>query len=135
MATNAGEDACGPRRARLLVRLASLKGIALHVALICVHLRSSAAKYFSARDPRCNICSATPYKPVKVDRRLKDGEIVKLGDVQMQLHLTPGHTEGNSAWTTVVNEGGRKLNVVFAASMSIQSRRTHGELQAMAQYR
>jgi metallo-beta-lactamase class B len=29
----------------------------------------------------------TLYKPVKVDRRLKDGEIVKLGDVQMQLHL------------------------------------------------
>jgi metallo-beta-lactamase class B len=61
----------------------------------------------------------TPYKPVKVDRRLKDGDIVKLGDVQMQLHLTPGHTEGNSAWTTVINEDGKKLDVVFAASMSI----------------
>ena len=77
----------------------------------------------------------TPYKPVKVDRRLKDGDIVKLGDVQMQLHLTPGHTEGNSARTTVVNEDGKKLERRVRCKHVDKPRRAHGELQAMAQYR
>jgi metallo-beta-lactamase class B len=37
----------------------------------------------------------------------------------MKAHITPGHTEGNTAWTTVVTENGKKYEVVFAASMSI----------------
>jgi metallo-beta-lactamase class B len=60
-----------------------------------------------------------PFTSVKVDRRIKDGEAVKLGDVSLIAHLTPGHTEGNTTWTTVVVEGGKKYNVVFAGSMSI----------------
>ena len=59
------------------------------------------------------------YKPVKVDRILKDGEIVRIGSVAMKAHLTPGHTEGNTTWTTTVEENGKKYEVVFAASMSI----------------
>ena len=59
------------------------------------------------------------YKPVKVDRIIKDGDIVRLGSVALKAHLTPGHTEGNTTWTTTVEENGKKYNVVFAASMSI----------------
>jgi len=61
----------------------------------------------------------TPFKPVKVDQVVKDGETVKLGDVEMTAHVVPGHTEGNTAWTMVAAEGGKKYDVVFAASMSI----------------
>ena len=61
----------------------------------------------------------TPYKPVKVDRVLKDGEIVRLGNVALTAHLTPGHTEGNTTWTTTVEEDGKKYEVVFVGSMSI----------------
>ena len=61
----------------------------------------------------------TPYKPVKVDRIIKDGESVQLGNVRMTAHLTPGHTEGNTTWSTVVTDGTKKLDVVFAGSMSI----------------
>jgi metallo-beta-lactamase class B len=62
----------------------------------------------------------TPYyKPVKVDRIIKDGEIVRLGNVALKAVLTPGHTEGNTTWTTTVQENGKKYNVVFVASMSI----------------
>jgi metallo-beta-lactamase class B len=60
-----------------------------------------------------------PYKPVKVDRIIKDGEIVRLGSIALRAHLTPGHTEGNTTWTTTVEENGKKYEVVFAASMSI----------------
>ncbi len=59
------------------------------------------------------------YKPVKVDRIIKDGEIVRLGGVALTAHLTPGHTEGNTTWTTTVEENGKKYDVVFAGSMSI----------------
>jgi metallo-beta-lactamase class B len=59
------------------------------------------------------------YKPVKVDRIIKDGDTVTLGKWTLTAHLTPGHTEGNTTWTTTVNERGKRLNVVFAGSMSI----------------
>jgi len=59
------------------------------------------------------------YKPVKVDRKLADGEAVELGGNKMTAHVTPGHTEGNTAWTATVVEGGKKLDVVFTSSMSI----------------
>ncbi len=59
------------------------------------------------------------FKPVKVDRIIKDGEIVRIGSVALKAHLTPGHTEGNTTWTTTVEENGKKYEVVFAASMSI----------------
>jgi metallo-beta-lactamase class B len=59
------------------------------------------------------------YPPVKVDKRLKDGDVVRLGEVKMTAHHTPGHTEGNTAWTMVVEENGKKYNVVFTCSLSI----------------
>jgi metallo-beta-lactamase class B len=59
------------------------------------------------------------FKPVKVSRILKDGDIVRLGNVALTAHLTPGHTEGNTTWTTTVEENGKKYEVVFAGSMSI----------------
>ncbi|MFN7931294.1 MAG: subclass B3 metallo-beta-lactamase, partial [Blastocatellia bacterium] len=59
------------------------------------------------------------YKPIKVDKILKDGETVRLGEAAMTAHLTPGHTEGNTAWTMKVTENGKTYNVVFTSSMSI----------------
>ncbi len=59
------------------------------------------------------------YKPVKVDRIIKDGDLVRLGNVVLTAHLTPGHTEGNTTWTTTTEANGRKYDVVFAGSMSI----------------
>jgi len=60
-----------------------------------------------------------PFKPVKVDHIVKDGETVRLGGITLTAHLTPGHTEGNTTWTTVVVERGKSYDVVFVGSMSI----------------
>lgn len=60
-----------------------------------------------------------PFKPVKVDHVIKDGGTVRLGGVTLTAHLTPGHTEGNTTWTTVAEEKGKKYDVVFVGSMSI----------------
>lgn len=62
-----------------------------------------------------------PFERVKVDRILKDGDEVRLGDVTMVDHLTPGHTEGNTTWTTTVQINGKQYGVVFVASMSINN--------------
>jgi metallo-beta-lactamase class B len=59
------------------------------------------------------------FEAVKVDRRLKDGESVQLGNVTLTAHLVPGHTEGNTAWTMTVEDAGKRYNVLFAPSMSI----------------
>ena len=59
------------------------------------------------------------FPKVTVDRRLKDGEKVSLGNATLTAHLVPGHTEGNTAWTTTVAADGKTYNVLFAASMSV----------------
>ncbi|RPH63417.1 MAG: subclass B3 metallo-beta-lactamase [Acidobacteria bacterium] len=62
---------------------------------------------------------AQGWKPVKVNRILKDGESVTLGGVTMQALLTPGHTKGCTTWTTTVQDGGRSYRVVFVGGISI----------------
>ena len=42
------------------------------------------------------------FTPAKVDRRLKDGDEVKLGGSTLIAHLTPGHTRGCTTWTMKV---------------------------------
>ena len=53
------------------------------------------------------------FKPVRVDRILQEGDIVELGDVQLKVHEHPGHTEGSSSYTFVVNENGRDYRVAI----------------------
>ena len=59
------------------------------------------------------------FKPVKVDHVLNDGSRVTLEDTTLVAHVTPGHTAGNTAWTTTVTENGKQYRVVFVSSMSI----------------
>jgi metallo-beta-lactamase class B len=59
------------------------------------------------------------WPPCPVDRRLKDGDVVRLGGTSLSARLTPGHTRGNTTWTTTIEEGGRRHAVVIAPSMTI----------------
>jgi len=59
------------------------------------------------------------YRPVTVDKIIVDGEWIKLGGFGMQAHMLPGHTEGNTAWTFTVEDGGRNYDVLIAPSMSV----------------
>ena len=59
------------------------------------------------------------FKPTKVDRVLHDGDEVKLGDVVLVAHLTPGHTKGCTTWTMKVNDGGRTYNLVIIGSPNV----------------
>ncbi len=51
--------------------------------------------------------------PVKVDRVLRDGDAVRLGEVVLTAHLTPGHTRGSTTWTTTLVDSGQAYVVVF----------------------
>jgi metallo-beta-lactamase class B len=60
-----------------------------------------------------------PFAPIKVDRVVRDGESISLGDVTVTAHLTPGHTPGCTSWSTTVQEQGRKLDVLFLCSITV----------------
>jgi metallo-beta-lactamase class B len=59
------------------------------------------------------------YPSTTVDRVLRDGDEVKLGDAVLVAHLTPGHTKGCTTYTMRVQEAGKTYNVVIAGSLSV----------------
>jgi metallo-beta-lactamase class B len=59
-----------------------------------------------------------PYPAVTVTRPVIDGEPLRLGDLVLTPHLTPGHTRGNTTWAWTSCENGRCLNVVDVGSLS-----------------
>jgi metallo-beta-lactamase class B len=59
------------------------------------------------------------YPPAKVDHMLHDGDTVKLGDVVLTAHLTPGHTKGCTTWTCKVQDGGKSYDVVIVGSPNV----------------
>lgn len=59
-----------------------------------------------------------PYPPVRVTRTVTDGKSLRLGDLLLTPHLTPGHTKGNTTWTWQSCEDTRCLNIVDVGSLS-----------------
>jgi metallo-beta-lactamase class B len=53
------------------------------------------------------------YPGVKVDRILRDGDQIKMGDVLFTAYHTPGHTRGATTWVTNVVVDGKAYVVVF----------------------
>jgi metallo-beta-lactamase class B len=65
-----------------------------------------------------------PFPPVKVDRKLRDGDTVALGGITLTAHVTAGHTKGCTTWTAVFEEKsreekGERLRAVFYCSTSV----------------
>ena len=55
------------------------------------------------------------FQPVDVDRIIRDGEIIRLGELEVTVHHHPGHTEGSSSYSMVVTgENDQKYNVLIA---------------------
>lgn len=59
------------------------------------------------------------WRPCAVDRVLKDGDTVTLGEATMTARHTPGHTRGCTTWTMQVTDGGKPLNVVIIGSTNV----------------
>ncbi len=59
------------------------------------------------------------YPPTKVDRVLRDGDEVKLGDAVLTARLTPGHTKGCTTWTMKVKDSSKTRDVVIVGSPNV----------------
>jgi metallo-beta-lactamase class B len=59
------------------------------------------------------------YEPVKVDRRLKDGDKVGLGGMELTVHHHPGHTKGSTSFSFTVKDAARSYNVLLVNMGSI----------------
>jgi metallo-beta-lactamase class B len=57
--------------------------------------------------------------PVKVDRKLKDGDTISLGGTVLTVHHHPGHTKGATSFTFDVREAGKTYRVGIINSGSI----------------
>ena len=58
------------------------------------------------------------FEPFVVDDIIRHGDEIRVGDISVVAHLTPGHTEGTTTWTTTVRENGRDYDVVIFGGMS-----------------
>jgi metallo-beta-lactamase class B len=59
----------------------------------------------------------TWFPPVPHVRIVADNETLRVGDLAITAHFTPGHTPGSTTWTWRSCEGNRCLNVVYADSL------------------
>ena len=62
---------------------------------------------------------ADGWKPCVVDRVLKDGDTVALGEARLTARLTPGHTRGCTTWLMQATDGGKTWNVVIVGSPNV----------------
>jgi metallo-beta-lactamase class B len=53
------------------------------------------------------------FPPVKVDRVLRNGATVRVGEVVLTAYNTPGHTRGATTWVTTLTHEGSAYVVVF----------------------
>ncbi|HST29220.1 MAG TPA: subclass B3 metallo-beta-lactamase [Chthoniobacterales bacterium] len=56
------------------------------------------------------------FPPVTVDQTIGDGESIQVGGQKLTAWLTPGHTKGNTTWTTKISDDAKSYDVVFAGS-------------------
>jgi metallo-beta-lactamase class B len=66
-----------------------------------------------------NFGDQSPFPPVRVDRRLKDRDEVRVGNVVLTAHFTPGHTKGCTTWTWDTRDRGRTYHVAVLCGLTI----------------
>ena len=60
-----------------------------------------------------------PFRPVRVNKVIADGDVIELGDTRLTVLETPGHTAGSASYAMSVREDGRDYRVVIANMNSI----------------
>jgi metallo-beta-lactamase class B len=53
------------------------------------------------------------YPPAKVDRVLRNGDTIRMGDVLLTAYHTPGHTRGSTTWVANLVVDGKPYVVAF----------------------
>jgi metallo-beta-lactamase class B len=66
------------------------------------------------------------FPAVKVDRTVKEGDKVTLGDTTLIAHATPGHSPGCTSWEMHVKDGNADRDVLFFCSGTVALNRLVG---------
>jgi len=69
-------------------------------------------------DPQAGYVKDWTWPPVAQVREVHEGEIVRVGDIAVTAHFTPGHTPGSTTWTWRSCEHDKCLDVVYADSLN-----------------
>ncbi|WP_332798671.1 subclass B3 metallo-beta-lactamase [Sphingomonas sp. PB2P12] len=107
-----------------------------HAAGVAALKRATGARVVAgARDVRALETGVPPgetsygvirFPAVQVDRGVRDGDKVTLGNVTLTARATPGHTPGCTTWTMRIPAKPRALDVVFPCSVSVAGNRLIG---------
>lgn len=54
------------------------------------------------------------FVPLAVEKIIIQDDVIELGDIRLTVHDHPGHTEGSTSYSMVVQENGREYNVLIA---------------------
>ena len=73
----------------------------------------------NGRNQGDNNYGVMPFAPIKVDEVVSDGQQVRLGEVALTAHLTPGHTAGCTSWSMTVNDRGTPRELLFLCSITV----------------
>ncbi len=87
-----------------------------HVVTSAATARVLATGLPAADDPQFGVIK--PFQPVQVDRVVRDGEEVRIGDQMLTMMATPGHTAGATSWRWVSCDGGVCRMIVYADSLN-----------------
>jgi metallo-beta-lactamase class B len=74
-----------------------------------------------ADDPQAGYAADWSWPALGTVREVVDGETVRVGDVTLTPHFTPGHTPGSTTWTWRSCENQRCLDVVYGDSINAVS--------------
>jgi metallo-beta-lactamase class B len=97
-----------------LSRLQQLTGAQLYASPAAAQVLKTGTA--GAGDPQAG--TLKPFPPARVDRVLRDGEQVRLGDLVLTAVATPGHTPGALTWHWGTCDGGVCRQIVYADSLS-----------------
>lgn len=61
---------------------------------------------------------ALSYPVVHADALLQDRQVLRLGDIELTAHFTPGHTPGSTSWSWQDQVAGEMASFVYADSLS-----------------
>jgi metallo-beta-lactamase class B len=101
-----------------IARLQHLSGAQLFASASAAAVFRTGAP--GAGDPQAGM--HPPIDPARVDRIIRDGETVRLGNLAVRAVATKGHTHGALSWHWVSCDGGVCRTIVYADSLTPVSR-------------
>lgn len=100
-----------------------------HVGAMAQLKRDTGARFLASEGDRWalengrnegdNNYGVMPFDPIPVDEVIRGGQQVRLGDVTLTAHLTPGHTRGCTSWSMTVDDRGTPRQVLFLCSITV----------------